>query len=177
MLSLNSGLRDFSNTSSKALWFARSGLSPVFRTVATETPITVKAQGGLTPDLAWMDPVTAVCAAFPRFVVVITGPGYFGDAVVYLGIASGSIRELHQQLIEATSPDAGLVERYFEGARYMPHLTLGQTAMGLTPSQLEEMGREATGFLKPFPTFEVTSVRIYREVNNRHEPFRDVPLV
>ena len=102
MLSLNSGLRDFSNTSSKALWFARSGLSPVFRTVATETPITVKAQGGLTPDLAWMDPVTAVCAAFPRFVVVITGPGYFGDAVVYLGIASGSIRELHQQLITPT---------------------------------------------------------------------------
>ena len=39
----------------------------------TDTPwvvepyITVKAQGGLTPDLAWTDPVTAVCAAFPGF--------------------------------------------------------------------------------------------------------------
>lgn len=57
-----------------------------------------------------------------------------------------------------------------------PHITV-KAQGGLTPSQLEEMGREATGFLRPFPTFEVTNVRIYREVNNRYEPFRVVPLV
>ncbi|MCL4352505.1 MAG: hypothetical protein M1318_07660 [Firmicutes bacterium] len=53
-----------------------------------EPHITVKAQGGLTPDLAWTDPVTAVCAAFPRFIVAITGPEFLGDAVVYLGVVS-----------------------------------------------------------------------------------------
>lgn len=111
--------------------------------LVVEPHVTVKAQGGLTPDLAWMDPVAAVCAAVPRFTVSFTGPEFFGDAVLYLGVASESLRVLHERLVDATSPEPALVERYFELDRYVPHLTLGQTVLGMMPSELKDMHYEA----------------------------------
>ncbi len=141
-----------------------------------EPHITVKAQGGLTPDLSWIHPVIAACSTFPRFTAAITVPKFFGDAVVYLGIASTSIHALHRRLVNAISPTPEMIARYFELDHYVPHVTLGQTMRGMTALELRDMGYAADEILRPFPTFDVTGVRIYQEIDGRYEPFRDVPL-
>lgn len=141
-----------------------------------EPHITVKAPGGLTPDLAWMDPVTAVCRAFPPFTMAVTGPAFFGADVVYLGIAAPSVHGLHRRLLEVIAPGRAGIERYFEGDDYVPHITLGQTGTGMTAAELQDMGYAADEVLQPFPTFDVTGVRIYQGMDGRYTPFRDVPL-
>ncbi len=141
-----------------------------------EPHITVKAQGGLTPDLSWIQPVIAVCGAFPRFAVTVTEAEFFTDTVVYLGIASSSIRALHRLLVETIAPPPESIARYFEWDHYVPHLTLGETARGMAPWELRDMGRAAAEALGPFPTFEVMAVRIYREIDGRYQPLRDVRL-
>lgn len=141
-----------------------------------EPHITVKAQGGLTPDLAWIQSVIAVCSAFPRFTVTVTEAEFFANAVVYLGIASLSIRVLHRRLVEAIMPPPESIARYFEWDHYVPHLTLGQVEGGMAPWDLRDMGRAAAEALGPFPTFEVIGVRIYQEIDGRYEPLQDVLL-
>lgn len=68
-----------------------------------------------------------------------------------------------------------MIARYFELDHYVPHVTLGQTMRGMTALELQDMGHVADEILRPFPTFDVTGVRIYQEIDGRYEPFRDVP--
>jgi 2'-5' RNA ligase len=142
-----------------------------------EPHLTVKAQGGLTDDRAWLKGVRAVCAAFPAFVVTLTEPAMFGAHVVYLGAESLEIVSLHRRLVESVAPAPDLIKQYFELDHYTPHLTLGQSEWGLTLGELTEMHAEAASALSPFPTFTITAVRIYRETTpDRYETLEDVHL-
>jgi len=142
-----------------------------------EPHITVKAQGGLTLDLDWLDRVKDVCESVPCFRLFLTEPQLFGNEVLYLGTKSQEVVELHRRLVNAVSPVPELIQQYFELELYTPHLTLGQTYWGMTESELEEMRYEARTDLMPFPTFVVTFVRIYREMEpNKYEPFKDIQL-
>ena len=85
------------------------------------------------------------------------------------GIRVESLRTLHKRLVDATSPDPESIQGYFELDRYVPHLTLGQTVRGTTPSELKDMRHEGDQVLRPFPVFEATGVRIYQEVENRRD--------
>jgi 2'-5' RNA ligase len=144
---------------------------------AVEPHVTVKAQGGLTDDLAWLDRVRAVCATFSAFVVALTGPAMFGDHVVYLGVESPGIVSLHRRLVEAVAPPPALIEQYFELDQYTPHLTLGQSEWGLAAKVLAEMRAEAARALSPFPTFNVAALRIYRETApDRYEILEEIRL-
>ena len=142
-----------------------------------EPHITVKAQGGLTGDLAWLDRVREVCSSFRRFQLSLAEPETFGDAVAYLGVRSDEIHELHRRLLDAVSPSPELIKRYFEGEYYHPHLTLGQTHWGMSGPEIMEMKREARTALSPWPVFSVAFVRVYQEIEpDRYVPFEDIPL-
>ena len=52
-------------------WIKQSGVEP---------HITLKAQGGLTPDKKWIDQIKKVCKDFKPFQLSLGAPKYFGEA-------------------------------------------------------------------------------------------------
>jgi len=142
-----------------------------------EPHITVKAQSGLTGDLAWLDKVRNVCSSFRSFRVSLGEPATYGTSVAYLSVRSAEICELHRSLMEAVSPPPELLKIYYELDRYHPHLTLGQTHWGMSESEIVEMAAEARRALAPYPSFDVAFVRVYKEIGpDRYAPFEDIRL-
>src|SRR5687768_8031602 len=95
-----------------------------------EPHITVKAQGGLTPDEVWLSKVKKVCEDFSSFKLKLNKPAFFGDSVLFLSVKSTEIYEIHQKIVNAVSPERDLIKKYMELDDYVPHLTLGQTYWG-----------------------------------------------
>ncbi|WP_284638302.1 2'-5' RNA ligase family protein [Paenibacillus silviterrae] len=142
-----------------------------------EPHITVKAQGGLTEDMRWLNNVRETCQTFKSFNLSISGPAAFGNAVVFLGVESDEIYNLHKRVVDAVSPSPELIDRYFELDRFHPHLTLGQTYWGMSETEVEDMKLSATDDLAPFPSFHVNYVRVYKEIEpNKYIPFEDIQL-
>jgi 2'-5' RNA ligase len=109
-----------------------------------EPHITIKAQDGLTEDINWLPKFKEICTSFPQFELSLAAPSSFGQAVVYLGVESNPIFELHRLLVHAVSPSAEEIEKNRELDHYVPHLTLGQTFWGMTPSELTHMKSDAS---------------------------------
>lgn len=142
-----------------------------------EPHITVKAQGGLTVDLHWLESVEQTCSLMPSFQLSLSEPGAFGNAVTFLSVETSKVIELHRKLVKVISPSQELLDRYFEMDKYHPHLTLGQTYWGLSETEIEEMKLLTIKELAPFPTFDVKYVRVYKEVDlNKYVPFEDIQL-
>ncbi|MFC0189486.1 2'-5' RNA ligase family protein [Fictibacillus aquaticus] len=146
-------------------------------TIDSEPHITVKAQGGLNSDLTWLEEVKKVCKEFSPFSVSIKHPAYFGSEVLFLGAESEGVVELHRRLVQAVSPSADLIQRYFEYDQFIPHLTLGQTSWGLSQNDLSLMMSQAETLLQPYPLFEARFIRVYKEAEpNKYEPLMDIEL-
>lgn len=142
-----------------------------------EPHITVKAQGGLTADLHWLESVVQTCSLIQSFQISLSKPGSFGSAVTFLSVEGSNINDLHRGLVNAISPSKELLDRYFEMDKYLPHLTLGQTFWGMSEAEIDEMKRLANTKLAPYPTFDVRFVRVYQEVEpNKYAPLMDIPL-
>ena len=152
--------------------------------LGVEPHITLKAQGGLTPDKMWIGKVQKVCVNFKPFPVSLGKPKYFGENILYLSVNSNNLHELHQKIVQEISPSEELIKQYFELDAFVPHLTLGKEhyggniSTGLSKKDLKEMERLAYKELKPFPDFEVNFIRVY-ELNiekQRYEIHLDFPL-
>lgn len=142
-----------------------------------EPHITVKAQGGLTADLHWLEGVRQICSLIQCFQISLSKPGSFGSAVTFLSVETSNIIDVHRKLVDAISPSKELLDRYFEMDKYHPHLTLGQTYWGMSKTEIDEMKRLANTELAPYPTFDVRFVRVYQEVEpNKYAPLMDIPL-
>ncbi|GGG15492.1 hypothetical protein GCM10010912_69940 [Paenibacillus albidus] len=142
-----------------------------------EPHITVKAQGGLTLDLHWLESVRQTCSLIQNFQLSLSEPRSFGSAVTFLSVETSSVIDLHRRLVSAISPSKEQIDRYFELDKYHPHLTLGQTYWGLNETEIEEMNLLAIKELAPFPTFNVNYVRVYKEIEpNKYVPFEDILL-
>lgn len=142
-----------------------------------EPHITVKAQGGLTADLEWIETLKKICENFSVFNISLNQPMFFGESVLFLSITSEKIFELHQKIVKAISPDSELIKKYMELDNYVPHLTMGQTYWGLPSKELKVMAKIIEKELSPYPTFEVSFIRIYQEIEtNRYVKYLDIPL-
>ncbi|TYS16656.1 2'-5' RNA ligase family protein [Rossellomorea vietnamensis] len=156
-------------------WIKQSGVEP---------HITLKAQGGLTPDKKWIDKVQKVCETFKPFQVSLDKPKYFGDNILYLSVNSNNLPKLHQEIVQEISPSEDLIKQYYELDAFVPHLTLGKEqyggniSTGLSKKELKEMERLAGKELTPYPHFEVNFIRVY-ELNiekQRYEKYSDISL-
>ncbi|MCJ7842509.1 2'-5' RNA ligase family protein [Lederbergia sp. NSJ-179] len=146
-------------------------------TEAVEPHITLKAQGGLTPDIKWISKVKEVCSQFQSFQISLSKPMFFGDDVVYLSVNSKELYTLHNRIVRKISPTNDLIKKYFELDDFVPHLTLGQTYYGLTKHELRDMAKLAKKELSPFPTFAVSFIRVYKEIEtNKYEKYLDIPF-
>ncbi|MCZ8517002.1 2'-5' RNA ligase family protein [Paenibacillus filicis] len=140
-----------------------------------EPHITVKAQGGLTEDMRWLDNVRETCSSIKSFLLSMSEPATFGNAITFLGVESEEVYDLHKRLVDTVSPSPELIDRYFELDRFHPHLTLGQTYWGMNETEIEEMKLSAIYALAPFPTFHVNYLRVYKEMEqNKYIPFEDI---
>ncbi|WP_340003681.1 2'-5' RNA ligase family protein [Paenibacillus sp. FSL K6-0276] len=140
-----------------------------------EPHITVKAQGGLTEDMHWLENVRGTCSSVQCFQLSLSEPGSFGNAVTFLSVESKDVYDLHKRLVDTVSPSPELIKRYLELDRFHPHLTLGQTYWGMNEAEIEEMKQSAMHALVPFPTFNVKFVRVYKEIEpNKYVPFEDI---
>jgi 2'-5' RNA ligase len=70
--------------------FQRKGIN----NLGVEPHITLKAQGGLTPDKKWIDKVK-VCKNFKPFQISLDKPMYFGDNMLYLSVKSNELQNLY----------------------------------------------------------------------------------
>lgn len=142
-----------------------------------EQHITLKAQGGLTPDEEWVSKVKAVCKEYRPFLISLSKPQFFGEDILYLGASSEELYKLHNRIVQVISPSGDLIRKYFELDDFTPHMTLGKTAYGLTSQDLKDMARLAEEELCPYPTFEVNFIRIYQEVEaGKYRGYLDIPL-
>lgn len=154
------------------------------RELGVEPHITLKAQGGLTPDKTWINKVQRVCENFKPFQVSLGKPMYFGDNILYLSIHSNVLHQLHHKIVQEISPSEELIKQYFELDAFVPHLTLGKEqyggniSTGLSKKELHEMESLADIELSPYPEFEVNFIRVY-ELNHekqRYEKYLDITL-
>lgn len=142
-----------------------------------EPHITLKAQGGLTPDKSWFDALETMCREFPPFRITLTEPKFFGDYVVYLSMESPKLFQLHNKIVRLINPSEELIKKYFELEDFIPHLTLGKTYFGMNSNELNEMAKEAHRLLTPYPTFEVNKIRVYQEIEPlKYITFKDIEL-
>lgn len=146
-------------------------------TDVVEPHITLKAQGGLTPDEKWLSKVEGVCNTFQSFQIKLDQPRFFGNDVLYLSATSNELNELHKSIVREISPSNDLIKQYFELDDFIPHLTLAKTNYGLSKKDLIDMGELAEKELSPFPTFKVRFVRVYQEIEtNRYIKYLDISL-
>lgn len=142
-----------------------------------EPHVTVKAQSGLTLDMAWLEKVKVICSSFSNFQLSLSEPALFGNEVIFLSVQSKELLELHKKLVNAVTPSKEQMQRYSELDLFTPHLTLGQTYWGMNQSEIAEMKSEAGYVLAPFPTFTVSYVRVYKEVQaNNYQLYEDIQL-
>lgn len=142
-----------------------------------EPHITVKSQAGLSEDEIWIDSIKTVCESFPRFILTMKGIKSFGDAVVYLGIESDRIKELHRKIVESISSDPEIGRRYYELDLYQPHLTLGSKEYGMSEMDLSEMKNLANKYFQDFQTFIVDSLGIFKLIGDRYCKIREIDLM
>jgi 2'-5' RNA ligase len=129
-----------------------------------EPHITVKSQGGLGEDRAWLPRVEAAVKNFDKFRISFDGIGSFREDVVFLKPAfSQGLINLHKVLLDAVGPYEDLAGKYFENDRYSPHLTLGGIKWGLNKGELVLMMERAQDELRNLPDFEINSMRIYQK--------------
>ncbi|MGG4547657.1 2'-5' RNA ligase family protein [Rossellomorea marisflavi] len=152
--------------------------------VGVELHITLKAQGGLSPDRKWLDEVKGVASRFRPFSLSLGEPAYFGEAILYLTVHSRNLFDLHREIVQAVSPSPEEIRQYFELEAFVPHLTLGKELYpssirdGVGKTDLGVMEQQARRELAPYPRFGVTSIRVY-ELNTekkQYEPLIDLPL-
>jgi 2'-5' RNA ligase len=92
--------------------------------------ITVKAPGGLTPDLTWLAGVEDVARHSQPFLVSFGPPGTFGVHVLYLSVHAEQLNRLHDQLVQSVALTSSDVGNSIEGGEYVPHITLARFDAG-----------------------------------------------
>ncbi|MBS3681281.1 2'-5' RNA ligase family protein [Ornithinibacillus massiliensis] len=144
---------------------------------AVEPHITLKAQGGLTPDEKWISKVKKLCEIIEPFHITIGKPKFFFDNILYLSIESDELTALHKKLVQTIAPSPELIKRYFEMDDFIPHMSLGKTYYGMSTEELQDMARLAGEKITPYPMFKVDFIRIYREIEPQiYEKYIDIPL-
>ena len=142
-----------------------------------EPHITVKSQAGLTEDGCWIDSINSICGSFPVLNLAIKGVKSFGNSVVYLGVESDKINELHRRIVGAISPDPEISRRYYELDLYEPHLTIGSKEYGMSEIELSEMMKFANEYFLDFQPFIVKSLRLYKLIENKYQKFQELELM
>lgn len=142
-----------------------------------EPHITLKAQGGLTPDESWLDKVKTAADQFSSFTIQLGEPRFFGDDILYLSMDAPELKQLHEKLVEAVGSTPEHIAQYFELDQFVAHLTLAKSDYGLSRSELREMAAAAAEELAPYPAFDVESVRVYRKSDAQsYRTYVEIPL-
>ncbi|MOA50253.1 hypothetical protein D3C78_1732460 [compost metagenome] len=77
-------------------------------------------------------------------------------------------------MVDAVSPSPELIDSNIELDNFIPHLTLGQTKWGMNEAEIIDMKLAAREALPPFPSFDVTFVRVFDITTN--VPLEDIKL-
>ncbi|HAM81539.1 2'-5' RNA ligase family protein [Ornithinibacillus bavariensis] len=142
-----------------------------------EPHITLKAQGGLTASEEWLANIINVCENFHPFRIRVEDPKFFFDNILFLSVESVELVELHYKIVQVVAPSAELIKQYYELDDYIPHMTLGKTAYGMTHQELIDMEAAVKEELSPYPSFEVNFIRVYKEFESeKYLKFLDIPL-
>lgn len=146
----------------------------------TEPHITLKNPHDLTEDKKWLAKVMTTIGNYPRFDIKIDEVETFGDEVLFLSLEySKELVDLHIELVSFLNPNIDTHKDQYEGAFYHPHITLGKTGSGgMSPDELALMRGRAEYELWNFPSFQVSSIRLYQK-SEPEEPYQkllDIPL-
>ena len=145
-----------------------------------EPHITLKAPTGLTEDKSWLAKVTALTGEYPRFEINLKDVDSFDNRVLFLNpVFSENLISLHMKLVDLLCPDIETNNKFYEGAVYHPHITLGETTWGgMTELELDLMRKKAEEEFQTIPPFLVTSLRLYKKEEGEevYSKLLDIPL-
>ena len=100
----------------------------------------------------------------------------FGDNILYLIVNSNDLQRLYREIVREISPSNDLIKKYFELDDFVPHLTLwkeqygGNVSTGMTKQELKYMENFVEKEFTPYPSFEVTYIRI-SELNREKQRY------
>lgn len=154
-------------------------LQKLFFKGIVEPHITIKAQGGLTEDKIWVEKVKRVAKNTRPFKVSLSDIKFFGDNVLYISVVSKEICNVHNKLVDIIAPSDLLIEQYFEGQFYIPHLTIAENTNKLSNDdlcKLKDLSRKI--LLDNEKEFTVDRFRIYHQENKgeHYRVLRDLTL-
>lgn len=137
-------------------------------------------RGGLRPRLRERRQATiAEIASQTRgFAIRLTRPTMFdAEPILYLGVESPGWWELHRALVDALAAQTGAEMHPWEISGWIPHATVLRVMPELRDHQ-DEIVDVATRELSPFPTFQASTLRMYRQDDPkaRWRAVRDFPM-
>lgn len=141
-----------------------------------EPHITIKAHGGLTSDLNWLKDIKEIASSFMPFKVTLTQAQTFGNDVVYISVFSPELIRLHKVIISQISPPQHIIEQYFEGDQFTPHLTLGMVRTGFDYNDFPEMKNKSDDFTKEGISFTANFLRVYQLDGSQVTVLEDIEL-
>jgi 2'-5' RNA ligase len=143
-----------------------------------EPHITVIPPVVVTAFPHWQHAIEHVCHTFRTFDIFLPKTGKFGKRVLFIDVVSEQLKHLQHKMAEATQPFEKPSKKQQEERAFQPHLTLGRSWCGFTPSSFAAMKNLAEEYLTHPVSFTVTSVRIYHKPlpGGRYQPLEDVSL-
>lgn len=153
-----------------------STIQNLFGNNGIEPHITVKAQGGLTPDLDWLKEIRRIASSFQPFKVTLSQAETFGNDVVYISVISLELIQLHNEIISRISPPQNIIEQYYEGDQFTPHLTLGMVRNGFDYNDFPEMKNMTDKFAKDGVSFTADFLRVYQLDGSQVTVLEDIKL-
>lgn len=153
-----------------------SSIQNLFGNNGIEPHITVKAQGGLSPDLNWLKEIRKIALGFQSFKVTLSQAETFGNDVVYISVVSPELIKLHKEIITNLSLPTHITEQYYEGDQFTPHLTLGMVRTGFDCNDFPEMKNMADKFAKDGVSFTADFLRVYQLDGSQVTVLEDIKL-
>ena len=153
------------------------GIQDQFGDLGIEPHITVKAQGGLGPGLAWLNKVKEIARNTAPFPISLGPASTFGNEVIYTSINSPDLATLHHRILNTLNISEEIIARYFEGEDFTPHITLGMTRAGFNNRdflKIKELADKEFG--RSDVKFDTDFMRIYKFEGGQWGKYEDIYL-
>lgn len=136
----------------------------------TEPHITLIPPPALPDDDSFVKKVIEVCKNTKSFQITLDKLGQFGKRVLYVGVNSPELIQLHDNIYGELNLEA-------EKGAYTPHLTIVKQRPGRTVD-IDAIKKRAETMLIPCPKFILSSIVIYSQPKEKsiYVPYMVIPL-
>ncbi len=141
-----------------------------FNFFTTEPHITLVPPPDMPDDEFFIKEMIEICKTTQPFIVKLEQLGHFRNKVLYIGVNSSKLINLHEQIYERLNLNK-------EIRKYVPHLTIVKHRPG-RPINIDSIKKRAEKIIIPAPSFNVNSLLIYQQPKEKsiYLPYMRIPF-